>query len=348
MFSQIIPEMDKKYRYPDTDSERNTIDLEAFWRDHTNCHPIIAKYDDSVTKYFGDVSSDTLRMPNDIREQYIKIIDEILESLPQFPAAINDFLKKYHKIDVNNFTLTVARQGYGWENGKEIQDILYNTFVLETPNFHSYITSDAFETLIQNYDNYLESLKSFNIDKKGTFIGAEGERQVYNELKFFTNNMKILQNIRLEVNGESIESDLIVICNQGIFIIEVKNLGSTGKYNITVERDGRWTKEYENGKSETMSSITQQNIWHIHGIETIINDALGNSGDNWLEAHSLIVFANDTINIKNESNSVIIRKTEIVNEIRRHERVLNEDKIEQIYHILQENNLPPLDYEIEN
>lgn len=260
MFSQIIPEMDKKYRYPDTDSERNTIDLEAFWRDHTNCHPIIAKYDDSVTKYFGDVSSDTLRMPNDIREQYIKIIDEILESLPQFPAAINDFLKKYHKIDVNNFTLTVARQGYGWENGKEIQDILYNTFVLETPNFHSYITSDAFETLIQNYDNYLESLKSFNIDKKGTFIGAEGERQVYNELKFFTNNMKILQNIRLEVNGESIESDLIVICNQGIFIIEVKNLGSTGKYNITVERDGRWTKEYENGKSETMSSITQQNI----------------------------------------------------------------------------------------
>nr|WP_294491520.1 hypothetical protein [uncultured Mediterraneibacter sp.] len=27
---------------------------------------------------------------------------------------------------------------------------------------------------------------------------------------------------------------------------EVKNLRSTGKYNISVERDGRWKKEYEN------------------------------------------------------------------------------------------------------
>lgn len=346
MFSEVISKMDKEYSYPDTIT---AVDVEQFWNKNSNCHSIISKYDGNpVTEYFGDASSDTLRMPNDIREQYIKIVDECLDSLPKIPDKVDDFLKKYHETSTNNFTLISTKKGYGWDNGKELCDTIFNTITLDTPNFHSTITSEDFVILAQDYDEYMDNLKRFYIDKKGTYIGAEGERQVYNELQFFSNNMRILQNIRLELNGESIESDLIVICNQGIFIIEVKNLGSTGKYSISVERDGRWTKEYENGKSEAMPSITQQNMRHIHGIETIINNVLGNSGDNWLEAHSIIVFANDKIDIKNESSSVIVRKTEIINEIRSHERILSEDQIDKIYSILQEKNLPPLDYDIEN
>lgn len=346
MFSEIIPKMDKEYTYPDTITP---VDVEQFWNENSKCHAIISKYDDSpVTEYFGDATSDTLRMPNDIREQYIKIVDECLDSLPKIPDKVDRFLKTYHETVEGNFSLTSTKRGMGWVNGKAVYDTIFNTITLDTPNFHSTITSDDFVVLAQEYDDYMDNLKRFDIDKKGTYIGAEGERQVYNELQFFSNNMKILQNIRLELNGESIESDLIVICNQGIYIIEVKNLGSTGKYNISVERDGRWIKEYENGKSETMPSITQQNMRHIHGIETIVNHAFGNSSDNWLEAHSIIVFANDKVDIKNESSSVIVRKTEIINEIRRHERVLNEDQINRICDILQEKNLPPLDYEIEN
>jgi ribosomal protein L27 len=72
-----------------------------------------------------------------------------------------------------------------------------------------------------------------------------------------------LSNIRFEVDGQSVESDNIIICTRGIYTIEVKNYGSKGNYSIQITKDGQWIKVSPNGKSEAKKDVTTQMNRHI-------------------------------------------------------------------------------------
>ena len=84
------------------------------------------------------------------------------------------------------------------------------------------------------------------------------------------------------------------------------------------------------------------------GIERVINAGLNSSAENRVSANSLIVFANDVVGIKNYSNNVIIRDSEIMTEIRKHPVCLNEKQISEIADILQSRSLPAKEYRMEN
>lgn len=280
-----------------------------------------------------------LFVDNDEREEYFRVIQELLESIPQVKFNIKAVSELGESIFIE-------------------EDIEGERYYLKFPNLKAAVTpvldSEAYKKIVDLNEVYETNLKAFNSDLKGTLIGAEGEREVAKTLKDFEQlvgreKMRILPNIRMEPNGQSVESDFIVVCQYGVFALEVKNLGSTGSYNITVEKDGLWKKVMKNGHWKEMpDSISRQNERHLMGIEQVINSKMGNSTENWIEAKSLIVFANNVVGIRNYSDNIIIRDSEIMTEIRKNPIYLNEQQINQIAEILIAESLPAKKYKMEN
>lgn len=280
---------------------------------------------ESLFHYFT-IRDNTFKIKNDEKERYILLIQDIIKSM-SLPFNI----EKVRHIDEP------------WRDYR---------FHIASPNLSrigaSLIKQPPFQKLTEVYDTYARNFSQFSSEAKGTIIGESGERAVMEEFAFYASKWRILQNIRLEVNGQSVESDIIAVTPYGVFVVEVKNLGSTGSYNITVEKDGLWKKVMKNGRWKAMGSVSRQNTRHLHGIEEVVNEALHNDYAHWIQANSIIVFANDVVGIRNYSPNVIVRASEMVGEIRKHPICLDESQIEAIATILEQRTLEPKKYEMPN
>lgn len=288
-------------------------------------------------------NKENLYVQNDVRESYLETIHALMNASPVC-FDIKNVAGLDKPVCISIFYDSVY---YRWErsyfNVRRFQE-----------SVRPLLTSEGFQKLAKLDEIYQQKLQDFQADMKGTVIGAKGERQVLETLEdsvelMGRDKMRVLSNIRLDVNGKSLESDFIVVCLNGVFVLEVKNLGSTGSYNVTVEKDGLWKKVMKNGRWKQMpDSISHQNERHLMGIERVINARLNSSAENRVSANSLIVFANDVVGIKNYSDNVIIRDSEIMTEIRKHPVCLNEKQIAEIADILQSCSLPAKEYRMEN
>lgn len=201
--------------------------------------------------------------------------------------------------------------------------------------------------IIQNYYNRRKKLL---INKKIPLsLGIEGEKIVNEYLKIYKDEIINLPNIRLEVNGQSIENDNILITRKGIFILEVKNIGSTGSYSIRVEKDGRWLKVFNDNSTELIEfNATEQNDRHIAILQTFINNKLNRSieKNNYLNIDGIVVIANNTVDIKNESTQNIYRISEIYRYINKFEDKLTYNEMLEIKEVIIKDKLKPKPYEI--
>ncbi|MGL4873087.1 MAG: nuclease-related domain-containing protein [Clostridium sp.] len=180
-------------------------------------------------------------------------------------------------------------------------------------------------------------------DLNSTKSGIEGEQLIDRELNQYP-NIYNLSNIRVEEKDndgmdQSVENDNIVIARQGVFVIEVKNIGSKGAFSIKIERDGRWIKRY--GKREAiMKSPTEQNNRHILYINKIINRLLKRDVENYLDAEGIVVIANDAVTIENQSqNQMVLRKSEIYLYIKKQKNVLSIEEMNILKEYFLKNNL---------
>lgn len=161
---------------------------------------------------------------------------------------------------------------------------------------------------IARFNYYIEQYNS-------AIRGKNGELYVNSHLDLY-DNFYNLSNVRLEIEDtlgekQSIENDNIVISKYGVYILEVKNYSPDGKYEIIIERDGKWVKKYKNGTTVSMKNATEQNNRHIIYLNKLINSTLHRKMDNYIEIEGIVIIANDTVNIHNNSeNEKIFRLAE--------------------------------------
>ncbi|MGL6104920.1 MAG: hypothetical protein ACRC03_02205, partial [Romboutsia sp.] len=142
-------------------------------------------------------------------------------------------------------------------------------------------------------------------------------------------------NIQLKINGECIKYDNIIISKEGIFVLDIKNIGSKGTYTINIKEDGNWIKDYFKGKEKSIdSTLTIHDKKNIILLEKIINNKLNRSiYENYLKIEGIIVVGNSEV-IKNYSNQPIVRASEIYKYIKKFKRKLDVDEIEIIQTII--------------
>lgn len=209
------------------------------------------------------------------------------------------------------------------------------------------------ENKMNSFDKYIKARQSYiDSDYKGCKVGIEGENRVNQELSLY-NNIINLSNIRLEVLDnnntiQSIENDNILLTKNGIFVLEIKNFGEIGNYDIIIEKDGRWLRKNKyNGETTVIKNVTKQNNRHIAFLNKFINEGINRSFDDYIEVEGIVVIANEKITIQNYNNNQnIFRDSELYSYIKSQEVKFKIDELEKIRDLILSKNLPPKRYPI--
>lgn len=310
---------------------------------------------------------------DEIKEKVIELIESREDEL-----WTNNKIKLYYCRAVENCMDAVFRT---YENGDWVNEIMYDIkngfkivtesdienaskLVMEEDFTASYygvrelfeLFQTARSNLLEPWNRYAEWEKQIGISQRfqefrnesiGVTLGEKGEQQVARELRPYEGQIIALPNLRLEVEGESIENDFILISPYGIYVLEVKNLGSGGGYGLYIEKDGRWNKM--RGRSlEYMESPVHQNERHILYLEKYVNTELGRNLDNYLRVQGMVVIANDKVDIKNESDNLVLRYNNIMGTIRKQPVIMKEKEMKKIAEILLKAALEPKEYPMAN
>lgn len=204
---------------------------------------------------------------------------------------------------------------------------------------------------LKAFKSYIDArYKQMMLDFKGCKAGIEGEQRVNRELDLHTNIIN-LKNIRLEVKDNnnqlnSIESDNILLTKNGIFVLEVKNYGEIGNYDIIIEKDGRWNKRNKkDGTISPLNNVIKQNNRHIGFLNKFINESTNRCFDEFVEVDGIIVIANEKITIENHNqNQNIFRDSELYSYIKSKPHIFSKEELDEIAVLIKKNNLQPKKY----
>lgn len=175
-------------------------------------------------------------------------------------------------------------------------------------------------------------------------LGIKGEEIVNSHLKMYDDEIINLPNIRLEVEGNSIENDNILLTPYGIFVLEVKNFGSTGSYSLKISKDGKWYKLFKNGTTESIEyDATLQNERHARYLQRYINKLLNRTPEDkdYIKVQGLVIIANNEIDIDNDSEQPIFRISEIYRQVSKNDLIFSKEELLNIKNIIVKDNLPP-------
>ncbi|MGD6964405.1 nuclease-related domain-containing protein [Fictibacillus phosphorivorans] len=229
------------------------------------------------------------------------------------------------------------------DKGKEIENQLFlkNGLDMDYLNQTRTYRTEEFLNFIRSLTNFDESYNPIVIEKKIIHSGLAGERRLQDEIDLYSDVLTALYNVRLEVEGNSVESDAIVVSPKGVFTVEAKNFSSSGSYSIRVTKDGQWQKVWPNGRTEPMKDVVGQTNRHVAFKQRFINQVLRDKGFGveYINVKSIIVIANDNVMIENESDTPIIRLSQIYNYIQKQPNVLSTELVTIITDLLQENTL---------
>lgn len=206
-------------------------------------------------------------------------------------------------------------------------------------------------TYIENISKYFNRhgvskarniIETFNKENAILNLGVKGEDKLQQALDMHSDEFKVLYNVRLQVNDQSIESDALVFSQTGIYLLEVKNFGSSGKYSITVASDGQWLKCLQNGKKEPMKDVTAQTNRHIayqnKFLATHMPKLMLETKE--IKIKPIIVIGNDNVIVSNNSPQKIVRTSQLYNLIINNDNIYSKQDIDKLYNLFKENSLP--------
>lgn len=99
-------------------------------------------------------------------------------------------------------------------------------------------------------------------------IGADGEREAFDTLLELEEPGRILTNLYLPTqSGSTTEVDLIWICKQGIFVLEVKHFSG---WIFGNERNQYWTQVLKGGLKNRFYNPIWQNKAHIAALRSLL------------------------------------------------------------------------------
>ena len=197
----------------------------------------------------------------------------------------------------------------------------------------------------------------FNFDYVNTMKGIKGESQALDSLKSVMLKYPVLNNVRLEAEEKektfiySAESDIIIVTDKAVFLVEIKNYGKKGE-TIHISADGRWEicGRYQNNR-RSLKNPYKQITDHIF----LINKFFETKGINFdLPIIPVIAIANENVDIKldnrAESFAHILRTemigTFVLKYLNENSALINEEQMTKIKNVLVTENLPPKKYKV--
>lgn len=143
--------------------------------------------------------------------------------------------------------------------------------------------------------------------------GEQGEQAIYDYLEKYSASTKILRNVVVRIktpagNSYSAENDIIMVCEAGIFVIEVKNYA---KKILNVCSDGHYDVQTEGSqKIESDNVLTSQLGEHAGAVRTILDEAgiLQDTGLTSMQiVHPIGVLVDDSTQVRYDNDDTASR-----------------------------------------
>lgn len=213
-----------------------------------------------------------------------------------------------------------------------------NTYLAPvTKEFRPAIKEELLRIRTQLIRNYNELQRQLNAYEKG----AAGERYVETQLELIKNKYHFLQNIKFKYSdsqGQTSETDLYIMTPKGLLVCEIKNYGNEDD-TFLISKDGQWLKNPNGIHTEILTpSPFAQNTRHCVATEKLLKE----NGIHNIKIIPVIIMANETVRIQNESSHAVIRASELyhfIEHLNFPENYTSEFR-NKIISILQENNDP--------
>lgn len=193
------------------------------------------------------------------------------------------------------------------------------------------------------YMDYIKSrIEEINKEYEGEMYGRLGEEAVIEVTNEFDNCIAI-HNVQLPTSNSKQENfiteiDTILVTTRGVFILEVKNYGKVGSYEIKIDSTGQWVTYYPSQNKEVpRENPNKQNNMHVISFNKFINDKLK---DKNIDANGVIVIGNDDVKIIQESPTKNLKRVdELYNYIKEFEPKYTFDEVKEIANIINENRV---------
>ena len=204
----------------------------------------------------------------------------------------------------------------------------------------------GYESSRRLYGTYLTTKLDFiKKEYEGELHGRLGEEKVIETTNEFDNCIA-LHNIKLpaqNANGETynFEIDTVLVTTRGIFILEVKNYGTVGDYELKIDSTGRWSTYYPATDTDvTRKNPNKQNNMHVINFNKFINKNLAQF-NNSIDAVGVIVIGNDDVKITQENPSKNLKRVdELYNYIKEFpSNLYSIDEVNEIAKCIKDNNI---------
>lgn len=168
--------------------------------------------------------------------------------------------------------------------------------------------------------------KEFNQRKKEVekkyhfFCTIEKERKKVNkELERFKENVIKLSGVKYVIDEKTIKFDNVIITENGIFCVIIKDLNQQNIEQVFVSEDEKWTVELENGERYHVDPIDGEYHKNIEMFQKMLNQRLKERYQDedtpYLMIYPLIVLTEENIFIENESTIPIKKISSLFNHI---------------------------------
>lgn len=147
--------------------------------------------------------------------------------------------------------------------------------------------------------------------------GNEGEKRMKYALDLLKNqeDIIVLENVLLKYNNKTFETDFLVFSRYGVFSLEVKNIGSSGKFSIKITSDGQWLKVFNNGDYTPMQDVSSQLNYHVSLTEGLFKEYEKETGFTAPKVYPSIIIANNEVLIDNQAGLPISRTSKFATDL---------------------------------
>lgn len=189
---------------------------------------------------------------------------------------------------------------------------------------------------VENVNKFEEVQKKQPRITKEEYKGRIGEKETAIYLNKIEGNKQIINNITLNDNGKTRQIDHIAITEAGVFVIETKNF--SGK--IYGRENSKEWKQYLGKNCYTFANPIHQNFGHTEIVKKVLQGKIE-------IVYSIVVFTRKGKLKIEDLKSNVMYVDEITDYIQNKPKVINVDKIQEIYSFLIENRVTNQEY-IEN
>lgn len=163
---------------------------------------------------------------------------------------------------------------------------------------------------------------------RAKIIGKEGEKKVSLRLHLLPTEYYLLNDVYLNIQGNSVQIDHIIVSKYGIFVIETKNYKGL---IFGTDKSEYWTKNMY-GKKYTFRNPLKQNYYHVKCLQSLLNIPQS-------KFVPIVVFLKGAI-LRCKTLGVVVSSNKLLKEIRSHKTlVFTQDEVQHIIFVLTESSI---------